>query len=292
MARSTRSAGPRRTRSNVVTGRAFTHPITDLELPGPLPLRFRRVYSSKMAERDVGLGYGWGHTFGWEIEVGRRSVTVWNEQGVAVVFPLVRQGDEVIGPWGWLLRRDHEGFSLDVDDGVWRRFTPADESGKRYRLAVIEDRNHNRIALTYDQGQLVEVIDSAGRVIRLPPTRDGRIGSIEVKNAVERGQWIAFATYTYDAHGNLASVRDADGFASHYAYDDEHRLTADTDRAGLTFHFMYDREGRCVESWGDYPGGQDPSLAEGLPGVWRTASRGPRGSTIAGSTTCPAGTAR
>jgi hypothetical protein len=25
---------------DVVTGRAFTHPITDLELPGPLPLAF------------------------------------------------------------------------------------------------------------------------------------------------------------------------------------------------------------------------------------------------------------
>src|ERR1700679_2261018 len=57
---------------DVVTGRAYTHPLTDLELPGPLPLQFRRVYSSEMAERDAGLGHGWAHTLGWEIEVGRR----------------------------------------------------------------------------------------------------------------------------------------------------------------------------------------------------------------------------
>src|SRR3954463_7859000 len=32
---------------DVVTGRAFTHPIVDLALPGPLPLSFKRMYSSK-----------------------------------------------------------------------------------------------------------------------------------------------------------------------------------------------------------------------------------------------------
>ena len=35
-------------------------------LPGPLPLSFRRMYSSKAAARDMGLGYGWAHSFGWE----------------------------------------------------------------------------------------------------------------------------------------------------------------------------------------------------------------------------------
>src|SRR5262249_27655887 len=112
---------------------------------------------------------------------------------------------------------------------------------------------------------LVEVLDSAGREIRLPPTKEGRIGSIEVKNAAVRGQWVAFAAYTYDDRGNLAMARDAEGFSSHYAYDEDHRLTADTDRTGLTFHFVYDGKGRCVESWGDYPGRRDPSLCEALP---------------------------
>ncbi len=250
---------------DVVTGRAFTHPITDLELPGPLPLVFSRMYSSKMADRDMGLGYGWGHTFGWAIEVERRRIRVWNEQGVAVDFPVFNSGGEVIGPWGWLLRRDDGGFSLDVDDGVWRLFAPADEQGKRYRLAAVEDNDRNRIALNYDEDRLVEVVDSGGRVIRIPSTKEGRIASIEVKNAVAQGQWVAFASYTYDNRGNLVGATDADGFSAHYEYDDDHRLTADADRVGLTFHFVYDREGRCVESWGDYAGKKDPSLAGGLP---------------------------
>lgn len=250
---------------DVVTGRAFTHPITDLELPGPLPLQFQRMYSSKMAERDVGLGYGWGHTFGWEIEVGRQRIRVWNEQGIAVDFPMIAAGREVIGPWGWLLRRDGDGFTLDADDGVWRLFAAADERRKRYRLTAIEDQNRNRLTLTYKDGHLSEVEDSAARVIRVGATPEGRIASLEVKNAVAQGNWVAFATYTYDDRGNLAAARDADGFSARYAYDGEHRLTVDTDRTGLTFHFVYDRDGRCVESWGDYPGKRDPSLLDDLP---------------------------
>jgi YD repeat-containing protein len=250
---------------DVVTGRAFTHPITDLELPGPLPLAFRRMYSSKMAARDAGLGYGWGHTFGWEIEVGRRRITVWNEQGIAVDFPMIEPGNEAVGPWGWLLRREEECFSLDADDGVFRRFSAASAGGKRHRLTAIEDRNHNRIALTYRNEALVEAVDSTGRRLRVGSTADGRISSLEVKNAAEQGRWVVFASYTYDEHGNLLSARDADGFSARYAYDDEHRLTVDSDRSGLTFHFVYDHEGRCVESWGDYPGKRDPSLCDGLP---------------------------
>jgi len=250
---------------DVVTGRAFTHPITDLELPGPLPLQFRRMYSSKMARRDAGLGYGWGHTFGWELEVEWRRIRVWNEQGIAVDFPAVEVGAEVVGPWGWLLRRDATGFALDVDDGVWRRFAPADERGERYQLAAVEDRNRNRIALTYEKGRLVEILDSAGRMVRVTSTKEGRIASLEVKNAVAQGQWVAFAVYAYDEQGDLTSATDAEGFTARYAYDDDHRLTTDTDRVGLAFHFVYDQEGRCIQSWGDYPGKRDPSLAENLP---------------------------
>src|SRR4029079_13141575 len=72
---------------DVVTGRAFTHPIVDLALPGPIPLELSRAYSSKMAHRDTGMGFGWGHTLGWEGEGGRRQITVRNERGLGAAFP-------------------------------------------------------------------------------------------------------------------------------------------------------------------------------------------------------------
>jgi RHS repeat-associated protein len=250
---------------DVVTGRAFTHPAIDLQLPGPLPLVFERMYSSKMSNRDTGLGYGWGHTFGWEIEVARRKISVWNQQGVAVEFPAIPVGGEAIGPWGWVIRREAWGFVVDANDGLWHVFSQPFEEGRRYRLTAVEDRNKNRITIVYDDNKLVEIQDSAGRTVRVKSTPDGHIASLEVLNAVQNGRWVAFARYLYDDRGDLVAATDADGHTARFAYDDRHLLVSDTDRVGLCFHFVYDEKGRCVESWGDYPGRRDPSLVEGLP---------------------------
>jgi RHS repeat-associated protein len=252
---------------DVVTGRAYTHPIVDLALPGPLPFVLQRIYSSKARLVDAGFGYGWSHPFGWSIDVRHRDTRILNDKGIAVDFPKVPASGDVLGPWGWILRRDGDGFMLDADDGVQRFFAPAGLRGHQYRLVRIEDANRNRISLAYDGRRLSEVTDSAGRVIRFHGTKAGQITSVEVLNAISQGQWVCFATYTYDEHGNLASVTDADGHTARYEYDGDHRLTVDTDRTGLAFHFVYGRDGRCSESWGDYPGKRDPSLIDVLPKI-------------------------
>ncbi len=223
------------------------------------------MYSSKMSTRDTGLGFGWGHSFGWEVEVRRRALVVWNQQGIAVEFPMIAVGGETLGPWGWVLRREAWGFAVDAGDGCWHLFSEPFEDGRRWRLTAIEDRNKNRIAITYDDGRLVEVEDSVGRIIRVKSSPEGHILSLEALNAVQSGRWVAFARYVYDERGDLVAATDADGHTARFTYDDRHLLTSDTDRSGLAFHFVYDEQGRCVESWGDYPGKVDPSLAEDLP---------------------------
>lgn len=262
---------------DVVTGRAFTHPIVDFELAGPIPLVWQRVCSSTMADREAGLGWGWGHAFGWWIEVRRRRIIVWSEQGVATEFPMIEPGGQALGPFGWLLRREAEAaFSLDADDGVLRRFAAPGDAGATgpaeagaepgaLRLCAIEDRNGNRITLTYEGGRLARIDDSAGRVLRVASTSAGRIAAIRVQNAPSQGRWIDLVRYTYDEDGHLIEATDADGHSSHHGYDEDHRMTSDTDRTGLTFHFVYGAGGRCVESWGDYRGRPDPSLQGELP---------------------------
>lgn len=257
---------------DVVTGRAFTHPISELYLPGFIDLELERTYSSKMAHRDTGMGFGWGHTLGWELVVERRRVTVWSPKGVAVDFPLLEVGQETIGPWGWVLRRESWGYGVDVDDGHWYllgQVAATDEEsgeGKRYRLSAIQDRNDHRVELFYDdRGRLQEIVDSVGRKILVGTNADGRITSFRVDDPTPAGRAISFARYLYDGAGNLVEATDADGHVCRYAYDDDHRLTRDTDRAGLTFHFRYDDRGRCVESWGDYGDRPDPSLADDVP---------------------------
>lgn len=251
---------------DVVTGRVFTHPIIDLELPGPLPLRLERSYSSKACREDQGLGLGWAHSFGWFVQLFRDRVRVWNQLGVSVSFPIPQIGHTVLGDWGWVVRREANGFAVDANDDVWRFFEATFDEGATYRLTAIQDRNKNRIALSYDAaGKLVQVTDSVGRIVKVTSTKDGRIGSIEVKNAEHQGRWIAFARYQYDDKGRLVRVTDADDYSWNYEYDEFNRLVRDTDRCGLSFCFRYDAQDRGIEAWGEYVGKRDPSLADDLP---------------------------
>jgi RHS repeat-associated protein len=259
---------------DVITGRAYTLPAIELELPGPLPLVLARVYSTSAADRDVGLGFGWSCSWSWEIEVRRRAVMVWSDEGIATIFPVLEAGAEYVGRWGWALRRERERFVLDKGDGLRRIFAAVEEDARRWRLIEIRDRNDNRIELIYDgAGRLCEVTDSAGRTIGIETTRAGRIASIQIKNAPAQGRWVAVARYVYDERGNLIAAIDAEGHATRHEYDDAHRLTRETDRCGLSFCFVYDRAGRCVETWGELPSRKDPSLAEDVPAVLADGAR-------------------
>jgi RHS repeat-associated protein len=263
---------------DVVTGRAYTLPAVDLALPGPLPLTFARVYATTAAARDVGMGFGWASSWSWELDVRRRAIVVWSDQGIATHFPKLDVGTTHVGAWGWTLRRERERFVLDVGDGPHRFFAATDDEARTWKLIAIRDRNDNQIELSYDDaGRLCELTDSAGRTIGVETTSAGRIASIQIKNTRAQGGWIVVARYSYDEQGNLAAAVDAEGHTARYQYDDEHRLTCRTDRCGLAFRFAYDRAGRCVEGWGEYPGRRDPSLAEDVPAVLadgRTRARG------------------
>ena len=53
-------------------------------------------------------------------------------------------------------------------------------------------------------------------------------------------------TYSYDAHGNLATKTDALGRTTRYSYDVRNRLSAITYADGTTLHYGYDRNGNLT----------------------------------------------
>ena len=61
---------------DVATGKVMTDCV-DAELPGPLPLRIERVYSSAFASRDGPLGHGWSLSL---------DQAVWEERGRVVLL--------------------------------------------------------------------------------------------------------------------------------------------------------------------------------------------------------------
>ncbi|XXY55226.1 DUF6531 domain-containing protein [Sorangium sp. So ce269] len=251
---------------DVITGRVFTAPVVDLDLPGPLPLELARSYSTTSRERDIGLGHGWTHSFAWEVELRRGGgAKVWTDDGLDVSFGVVERGTGVIGPHGWVLHRHEEGFALDAPDGTQRIFEPdlGDTARRRFRLARVEDRAGNRIQLHYRGASLSRIVDSVGRTVRFVTTHEGRIAALEIVCA--SGRVVRAATYEHDPAGNLAKVIDADGHATAYTYDDDHRLSSYRLPTGLVFFFRYDREGRGIETWGEHESGVDPCLEDDLP---------------------------
>ncbi|WP_438041018.1 RHS repeat-associated core domain-containing protein [Sorangium sp. So ce128] len=247
---------------DVATGRVFTDPVVDLELLGPLGLRFVRRYSTSARERDVGLGFGWVHSFAWAVEVRRQTTVLWTDTGAAVSFDPIAEGDAGVGPDGWVLTRDASGFVLDDAAGSFYLFSERD--GSTYRLSAVRDAHGNTTRLTYREGRIESITDAAGRVVRVRRTPDGRVAALEVKNAPERGRWVTLRSYTHDERGDLIADMDAEGCVTRYTYDD-HRLTSRTDPEDLTFHFRYDERARCVETWGDHPDPGRLGLAEGVP---------------------------
>ncbi len=251
---------------DVATGAVTTLPSLDVKLPGPLPLEVWRCYSTHSIERDVGLGWGWSCSLSWEIVARRRTVQIWDENGSMLQMDMPEMGATVIGPKGRLLTREAWGFALEIG-GLTRKFAEPTDDKLRYLLTAIEDRNGNRISLAYDQGRLVEVTDSVGRVVRVRRAYDGRIASFEMKNAPSQGQWFPFARYSHDADGNLVTFTDPLGAATHYTYGEDHLLTSFARPDRPVFHFVYDAANRCTETWGAFANGAVPGLAASVPPV-------------------------
>jgi YD repeat-containing protein len=247
---------------DVVSGRVFTEPRVDLEILGPLGVRVVRRYSSTASERDIGLGYGWTHSFAWAVEVRRRTIVLFTDTGAAVTFDAFDEQGAGVGPDGWILTRDAEGFTLD--DGAGSLYRLAERTGATYLLSAVYDVHGNKTSLIYREGRLDSLVDAAGRVARVRRGRDGRIAAFEVKNAPEHARWVVLHSYSYDERGDLIADTDAEGCVTQYTYED-HRLTSRTTPEGMTFYFHYDERGRCVETWGTHPNPARLGLAKDVP---------------------------
>lgn len=243
--------------ADVVTGRVFTEPQIDLELPGAMLLLQARQYNSAAADLDFGLGFGWGFSLGWRILVKRREAEVWTSECRKVVLPVPEPSTPSYSAAGWELSRHGETLVLDVGADTRRGFEPAPADSRFYLLRYLEDLAGNRIELSYEPDR-IRLVDSVGRSLSLRLDRARRVTSI----ILEPGPgWHAqeLVRYLYDAAGNLARVTRLGGASWRYEYDVDHLLTQEVHPSGLAFHFVYDAARRCIETWGAYPD-DDPAL--------------------------------
>ncbi|MEU0526649.1 DUF6531 domain-containing protein [Streptomyces niveus] len=268
---------------DMATGRMFL-PVTDVELPGVLPLVFsRRVDSGYRGGRW--FGPAWASTADQRLEFDEHGAVFFTEDGMLLAYPHpVPGGDAVLpeesaGRARWPLARAADGSYTvtDPDAGQVRTFTAHGDSGAAL-LRTVTDRHGNRIAFTYDaEGAPVEIAHSGGYVLRLT-TAGERI----------TGLWLGetrVRAYGYDAGGRLTETYNSSDLPLRFAYDAAGRVTSwtDTNNRSYTYEYGGPDDDRVVAEGGE--GGHysfrlayDGSEAS-FPGLALTTLTSPDGAT-------------
>ncbi|KSU60127.1 type IV secretion protein Rhs [Gordonia sp. SGD-V-85] len=248
---------------NVATGEYFL-PLTDVDLPGVLPLRLTHRHRSR---------YRWGRwlgpttpsTFDARAIVSDDLVTIVDADGTMTNFPKP-QNDSVsrsVNDTDWELRATAtDGYQLThVRTLISWFYIPipelngVDVAAGSIAVSAMTDRHHNRIRFVFDEhGRPSAVEHSAG--YRIDVQCDGaRILGYRLVAGVDgvpADQQLC--TFTYH-RGHLAASTNAVGATTRFGYDDAGRMTWWRDSIGMEYWNRYDDLGRVT-------------IQSGMNGVW------------------------
>ncbi|WP_375576372.1 DUF6531 domain-containing protein [Paracidovorax oryzae] len=256
---------------------------TDFELPGPLPLAWRRFYRS--SDRRPGwLGWGWSTPLSIELALTYDAVHYYDARGRLVRLPVLPRGASHFDAREKITVRHHEGggWSIEATDGLRHEFAAPVPGQWRLPLARMADRNGNAVTLHYPAYDAtgadgcaprpLGLTDGAGRQLRFEwsgeeGAPDRLLQAIHLEPRLLDGVQHAggvLAHYAYGTEGNeagdlranLAEAADALGGTARYRYR-HHLMVAYATRNGFTHHQQWSRHdagGRVVRTWTDTPG--------------------------------------
>ncbi|WP_321862169.1 RHS repeat-associated core domain-containing protein [Pseudomonas paraveronii] len=232
----------------------------DFALPGLLPIEWQRYYSSRDERRDGLFGAGWSVIYDVFVELGRHPeggerLIYTDEQARPIDMGVIPLGGAVFSAGEGLSVRRHADGQVLIEsvDGLYRLFEPTPGNPSHLRLSQLGDRNDNRILLDYDaQGRLSRLHDSFDDVRIELSYKLGRVEQIERLFPDQSRETLV--SYAYDAHGDLAEVRDAAGHLQRrFAYDSGQRMVEHQRPTGLRCYYQWacvdDAEWRVVRHW-------------------------------------------
>ncbi|MCH6234195.1 DUF6531 domain-containing protein [Cognataquiflexum rubidum] len=244
---------------DVVSGMFFTDE-EDFSLPGVIPISWERSWFSD-SEYDGPLGRGWHHEYdmGFRIDVVNRAILRLND-GRLAVFDNPSPGKFSFNREEKLfLHADENGTYYIVDsEGLHYRFTEKafgkTKSDEEHLLQSISDRAGYAIRFIYNRlGNLIRIIDSAGRELLVSNDMVGRITKILAPHPELEGELFPIAQYTYSDEGDMIVQTDALGQQMLFEYNN-HMMVKETWRDGQEWHFVYEKPitgSRCIETWGE-----------------------------------------
>ncbi len=236
---------------DLVTGRV-TYETTDFELPGPIPLRWKKVWDSD-SNYCGSLGYGYSLNYDRDIQTipEENALLVSLEDGRVASFPMLQPGEKEYHPHESLtLSRKENGYYLleDHNSSLYYHFEFELRNGGLIKLTRIENYSGHQVKLHYNGRHLSAMTDSAGRRLQFTTDRRGCITKVTVQH---KDMSEVLMQYAYNDQQELIAITDALGQTTSVEYDDGHRMVKKTDREGQSFYWEYDKKGRCVHTWGD-----------------------------------------
>ena len=239
---------------DLITGNVIYDTI-DFELPGPLPLQWRRIWcSASQVAGHLGHGTRYNYEMGLEVLEEELAVIVFLNDGRACVFPDIIIGEEVFSDENkLLLRRKEDHYQLfDPESRYSYLFDPSSNGYLPYKLTKIQNPQGHHIQFFYDHnGYLCQVVDSVGRKLDVITNPEGRITQVALKENCQDSH--VLVCYSYNEKQDLEKITDAVGADTCLEYRN-HLLVRKIDRNKNSFYWKYDKyeEGaRAVGTWGD-----------------------------------------
>ncbi|WP_234932221.1 RHS repeat-associated core domain-containing protein [Pectobacterium carotovorum] len=239
---------------DMATG-AVVEQRTDIQLTGTLPLSLQRYYRST-GERYAGLlGRLWRTNWDISLTLNNGVATLTDGEFNQAFFVLPNEGEVSRSPSNlqWRLTRQQGELVLHHVDGLRYRFEHA--LGLQLCLTSIEDTAGNRVTFEWMLSDLCWVVLSDGRLIHVTTERR-RITALTLCTP-QRQPLKTLASYTYDEHGHLLSIRADEGRNFDYRYSPEGWLLRWSDLGSTWVEHDYDKKGRAIRdrtSEGYWPG--------------------------------------
>ncbi|MCH8503822.1 MAG: DUF6531 domain-containing protein, partial [Ectothiorhodospiraceae bacterium] len=238
---------------SMVTGEELLGQV-DFEVPGPLPLVWRRFYRSG-DNRDRGLGHGWSYPGSERLHIGGEHILFEDGEGHQIPLPAPVPGESSTNLLeGCTLQSLADGEYLLRQAGMPdRRFEPSPDLHV-CRLATLEDERGHLWAFHYDGNRLYRLSSSWGRQLTLRYSDEGHLQSIVERETRSRAaNHPALVRYGHSPEGDLIAATDRAGGSEQYAYRN-HVLVKRTLKSGFAYHFEWDRydiHARCLRQTGN-----------------------------------------
>lgn len=246
---------------NVATGAVFAS-YEDIHIPGRLPIRWERRYSTDLLDpAPPRLPFGPGWYSPWYATLTRvgQEYRFRTPEGTLILLPdpdaIVERGGTVRN-LGTFAEISKQGLHLHVTrwDPVsfaLKRFIflPG-RNGQEWPMRFLEDGEGDGVELAWDdQGRLKGLRQKLEkRTLVATVNAAGAIAAVSFRHP--EGRLETLARYEYDSRGRLAAAFDALGHADRYEYDGTGRLTREIAKDGGVFSFRYDDKGRCIRTGG------------------------------------------